>query len=228
MENESSIKEIISNALQEVRSILDADTIVGQPIRLENGMTIIPVSKVSMGFASGGLDLPQKGEDGKKNFGGGGGTGVTVAPIGFLTAYPDGKVEFLPVKQDKSTPIEQVADLINKAPDIIERIKNVLGGKKPAETEADLQASETVEQDLTDKVLQSMAKEEDLALEKEAKQQSKEDKATDKAALKEERQAAKAAKKAERAQAKEAAREAKEAKKEAERRRASFDYADED
>ena len=66
MENESSIKEIIRNALEEVRTVMDADTIVGQPVKLDNGATVIPISKVSMGFASGGLDLPNKAEaDGK-------------------------------------------------------------------------------------------------------------------------------------------------------------------
>ena len=74
MENESSIKEIIRNSLEQVRTIIDADTIVGKQIVTSSGMVIIPISKLSMGFASGGLDLPTKNDDGgKKNFGGGGG-----------------------------------------------------------------------------------------------------------------------------------------------------------
>ena len=51
MENENSMKEIIRNTLEEVRAVMDADTVIGQPIRLENGTTVIPVSKVLMGFA---------------------------------------------------------------------------------------------------------------------------------------------------------------------------------
>lgn len=129
MENENSIKEIIRNSLEEVRSILDADTVIGQPVYLENGTTIIPISRVSMGFASGGLDLPDRQAiHDRKNFGGGGGTGVTVYPVGFLTSYPDGRVEVLPLKQEYATPLEQIVDLINRAPDLIDKIREILDG----------------------------------------------------------------------------------------------------
>lgn len=127
MENESSIKEIIRNSLEQVRTIIDADTIVGKQIVTSSGMVIIPISKLSMGFASGGLDLPTKTEEGgKKNFGGGGGTGVSVVPVGFLTITPEGKVDMIPMTSEKLTPVEVVADLIYNSPDIIGRIKNVL------------------------------------------------------------------------------------------------------
>lgn len=136
MENESSMKEIIQNALEQIRTVMDADTVIGQPIRLDNGVTVIPVSKVLMGFASGGLDLPAKDKDtGKKNFGGGGGTGVTVFPIGFLTAYPDGRVEVLPMKQEPSTPIEQIADFINRTPDLVGRFKDLFAKKQEEKEE---------------------------------------------------------------------------------------------
>ena len=125
MVNESSIKEIIRNSLDQIRAIIDADTVVGKQIVTPNGVVIIPISKVSMGFASGGLDLPTKTADGTKNFGGGGGTGVTVVPVGFLSISPEGQVELIPMVADKASPIEQVADIINSAPDIINRIKNV-------------------------------------------------------------------------------------------------------
>ena len=92
MENESSIKQMINNSMQQIRQIMDADTVVGQPIKLDNGVTILPFSRVSLGFASGGLDLPARQDKARKNFGGAGGTGVTVNPIGFLVTYPDGKV----------------------------------------------------------------------------------------------------------------------------------------
>ena len=136
MENESSMKDIIQNALEQIRTVMDADTVIGQPIVLGNGVTVVPVSKVLMGFASGGLDLPAKNKDtGKKNFGGGGGTGVTVFPIGFLTAYPDGRVEMLPIKQEPSSPIEQVADFINRTPDLVGRFKDLFARKKEEKEE---------------------------------------------------------------------------------------------
>ncbi len=132
MENQSSIKEIINNAMKDVRSVMDTDTVVGQPIQLSNGITVIPVSKVSMGFASGGLDLPAS-EAAKKSFGAGGGTGVTVLPLGFLTIYPEGRVEMIPVAPTEMGPVEQIADVINRAPEIIGRIRAAFVGDEDEE-----------------------------------------------------------------------------------------------
>ena len=124
MENSSSIKEIISNSLDQIRTIIDADTVVGKEITTKSGTVIIPISTVSMGFASGGLDLPNK-QTQRKDFGGGGGTGVTVSPLGFLIITPDGRVEMLPMVQEKSGPIEQIAEILDRTPDIIDRVKSV-------------------------------------------------------------------------------------------------------
>lgn len=232
MENESSIKEIIRNALEEVRSVMDADTIVGQPVKLDNGATVIPISKVSMGFASGGLDLPGKTEQGaKKNFGGGGGTGVSVIPIGFLTAFPDGRVELLSLKPEQSTAIEQIADIINRTPEIIGKIKSIFDDKKP-EPEKAVKAAEPAvpkaepapnkpaEGDLTEKMLTRMAQDENYAAAEPIEDENDEP-AGNPRLTKEEKAAQKDAKKKEVA-------EQKKVKREVARRRASFDYADED
>ena len=122
MENESSIKQMIHNSMQQIREIMDADTVTGQPIKLDNGVTIIPFSKVSLGFASGGLDLPAKQEKVRKNFGGAGGTGVTVNPIGFLVTYPDGKVE-------------QIAEILNRAPEVVGKLKELFDDVDAARNE---------------------------------------------------------------------------------------------
>ena len=123
MEKESSIKEMIRSSLDQVRTIIDADTIVGKQIITPSGVVIIPISKVSMGFASGGLDIPSKTSDRQKAFGGGGGTGVTVSPIGFLTVSPTGEVNLIPMAADKPGPFDQIADLISSAPTMINRVK---------------------------------------------------------------------------------------------------------
>ncbi len=126
MENESCIKDILSSSLNQVRTIVDADTVIGKQIVTPSGVVIIPVSKVSMGFATGGIDIPTKTDlTNNKSFGGGGGTGVTVAPIGFLTVTPEGEVSLIPMVSDKPSAIEQLADLINSTPDLITRIKNI-------------------------------------------------------------------------------------------------------
>lgn len=177
MENESSIKQIINSSLEQIRTIIDADTVVGKQITTPSGTVIIPISKISMGFASGGLDLPGE-KDNAKNFGGGGGTGVTVNPIGFLTIYPDGKVEMLPLVQDKATPIEQVADLLDHAPDILTRIKSVFEGAK----ESDAEEAAPLE-DAYDEMLQADLAAEEVLSPKEMKKRAKlEAKAAKKAA----------------------------------------------
>ncbi|MBQ9132404.1 MAG: hypothetical protein IJX62_08040 [Clostridia bacterium] len=146
MEHESSVKDIITNSLEQIKTVIDANTVVGNQITTPSGTVIIPISRLSMGFASGGLDLPAKNEAGSKNFGGGGGTGVSVVPIGFLTVYPDGRVEMLPMNPEKSTPIEQVADILDHTPDIIARIKDVFAGVSAAREEATEEAPDAMEQ----------------------------------------------------------------------------------
>lgn len=130
MEYETSIKELLSTALRDARTAMDTDTVVGDPICLDNGITVIPLSKVAMGFASGGLDFPSNRHDSRKNFGGGGGTGVTITPIGFLTIYPEGRVEVIPVAPTEMGPVEQIADMISRAPEIINRIRSVITGEE--------------------------------------------------------------------------------------------------
>ncbi len=131
MQHETPIKELLNTALRDARTVMDTDTVVGDPICLDNGITIIPLSKVAMGFASGGLDFPSNSRlDSRKNFGGGGGTGVTVTPMGFLTIYPEGRVEVIPVAPTEMGPVDQIADVISRAPEIINRIRAVLSGEE--------------------------------------------------------------------------------------------------
>lgn len=121
----NKIQEIIKESLENIRSIIDANTVIGTPMETSNGVTIIPVSKVTMGFASGGVDFDGKNtSNANKNFGGGGGTGLSVQPVGFLVISHEGRVEMINVGQraPKDT-IEQVADLLERTPDIVYRLK---------------------------------------------------------------------------------------------------------
>ena len=89
---ESKINDIIKVSLEKIKDIVGAETIIGSPIETAAGTTIIPVSKVAVGFASGGLDYDADKQDKDKkpsllasaSFSGGGGTGISVSPIGFL------------------------------------------------------------------------------------------------------------------------------------------------
>ena len=123
------INEIMTAALDKIRSLADAQTIIGAPISTPGGPTVIPVSKVSVGFASGGLDYNGKAPEKAKNFGGGGGTGISVTPVAFLVISPTGAVEMLSVNT-AADPVEKIASLVDKTPDIVERLKAVFAKKK--------------------------------------------------------------------------------------------------
>ena len=181
----TSLKDIINSSLDQVRSIIDADTVVGKEITTASGTSIIPISKVSMGFASGGLDLSESG----KNCTAGSGTGVTVSPLGFLVISADGKVEMLPMTQDAATPLEQIADFIGQAPSIINRIKAVFADEYEEITEeTDVEAAEAaveakLEADKAEEAAEEAAapvaevsKKEQKKLDKEAKKAAKAEK----------------------------------------------------
>ena len=138
MANENKIPEIIRSSMESIRTMVDANTVVGDPIATEGGTTIIPISKISIGIASGGVDYNPKKEAQPRpqNFGGGGGTGLTVSPIGFLIVDRHGSVEFININQKgKPDPVDQIADLVERTPDIIAKIKDLFAkdGKKDEE-----------------------------------------------------------------------------------------------
>ena len=80
--SEKSAGAILSATIEKIRDLVDTSTIIGEPIYAEGGVTIIPVSKVTYGFASGGADFPSK--NANELFGGGGGAGVTITPVALI------------------------------------------------------------------------------------------------------------------------------------------------
>ena len=136
MANENKIPEIIKSSMENVRSLVDANTVVGDPIITSSGTTIIPISKISVGVATGGVDYNPKKENQPKpqNFGGGGGTGLSVAPVGFLIIDGKGDVEFINVAaKGKPDPVDQIADFVERTPEIIAKIKELFS-KEPKPT----------------------------------------------------------------------------------------------
>ena len=124
MSNEQTkVKALVTSAMDKIHEMADANTILGDPVKLDKGVTIIPVSKISYGFASGGTDLPTKTE--KEFFGGGSGAGVTVTPLGFLV-ISDGKVELLQLNLDygtKSAVVDMVPEVFNKISSLFKKDK---------------------------------------------------------------------------------------------------------
>ena len=136
MANENKIPEIIRSSLENIRAMVDANTVVGEPINTAPGTIIIPISKITVGFATGGLDFNSKTEAPmKQNFGGGGGTGLNIIPIGFLVVDKDGDVELLNVgMKPASDPVEQLSELVDRAPELIAKLKEAFK-KQPEDAE---------------------------------------------------------------------------------------------
>lgn len=133
--SENKLQEIIQSSLENIRSMIDANTVIGNPISTPSGTVIIPVSKISMGFASGGMDFNGKNEEAMRarlqNFGGGGGTGLSISPVGFLVVGADGSVDMINVGMEtQSGAIEQVAGVIERSPEIIAKIRSVFSKDK--------------------------------------------------------------------------------------------------
>ncbi len=126
---EHPIGSLMDTTMEKIKEMMDVNTIIGEPITSPDGTLIIPVSKVSYGFAAGGSDLPTKKEN-KDCFGGGSGAGVTIQPVAFLTVY-QGDVRLVSVDREEGT-----ADkLVNMIPDVLKKVKGVF--KKDKSESAD-------------------------------------------------------------------------------------------
>ena len=120
--SEIPLKQIIQSSLENLKQVIDVDNVIGKPIPLDGGGVVIPVSKVALGFTSGGVDF-----DGKKtqntHFGGGSGAGMTIQPVAFLVVRGD-DVRLINVNQPAAAGIVgTVNDLIDRAPAMIEKLK---------------------------------------------------------------------------------------------------------
>ena len=135
MANENRFDTMFKSSFENIKSMLDSNTVMGTPVQIAGGTTIIPISKLSVGFATGGVDTganPQK----SAKFGGGGGSGMSVTPVGFLVVDKNGKTEFISVEgKTAPDPVEQACDLLDRTPDIIQKVKNIFDGEKSSENE---------------------------------------------------------------------------------------------
>ena len=141
MDYSAKISEIMKNSLSGIGDLVDTGTIVGDPIKTDDGTTIIPIIKVSLGSTCGGFERNGKGVLSDKNaaglggaFTGGGGTGLTMSPVGFLVVKSNGAVELLSLAAANSAStsvdiIDRVADFIERSPEIVKKVKGILGKK---------------------------------------------------------------------------------------------------
>ncbi len=127
MEN-SNIGNLMDITMQKIHEMVDVNTVVGKPITTPDGITVIPVSKVSYAFASGGSDFRVKDKPG---FGGGNGAGVKIEPIGFLVVK-DGNIRMVSITPPANNTIDRV---IEKAPELMDTVESFLKKRTGGEGE---------------------------------------------------------------------------------------------
>ncbi len=115
--SENNIKSVMDTTMDKLRTMVDADTIIGTPVVVGN-ITLVPVSRVSFGLATGGSDFPNK--NGQQLFGGGGGAGVTVNPVAFICINGE-NVHMMPVYSEMNS----IDKAINMAPELIDKVKSL-------------------------------------------------------------------------------------------------------
>ncbi len=115
---EQSAAGILATTIEKVRQLVDVSTIIGEPIHLSEEITVIPVSKVTYGFASGGADFPSKSN--AELFGGGGGAGVTINPVAFLV-LKDGEVTLKHITANDNA----AERIVNMIPDVIDKVSGI-------------------------------------------------------------------------------------------------------
>ncbi len=121
--SEHPINNLMSTVMENIKGMIDVDTVIGEPVETSNGTMIIPISRVGFGFAAGGSDIPSKAGD--KSFGGGSGAGVSISPVGFLVVTPD-QIKMVPVTSG-STPVDKIIDYI---PVAIGKVNDMINKKR--------------------------------------------------------------------------------------------------
>lgn len=116
MEKKSPLHDLMNATVEKVHEMVDANNIVGEPITTPDGVTLIPISRVSFGFGSGGGDYGKTA--GKENFGGGGGAGVKIDPVAFLV-IKDGTTRVMPVAVPPVSSVERIVDM---APELVDKL----------------------------------------------------------------------------------------------------------
>lgn len=118
---ETPVNKIMENTLEKMREMVDVSTIIGDPITTD-GTTLIPVSKVSYGFTSGGTDLPSK--QNAELFGGGGGGGISITPVAFIVIQND-KVRMMQINNYSSSADRAIAMI----PELVDQISQLVKSK---------------------------------------------------------------------------------------------------
>ena len=126
MEN-NKLDSLMRSTMEKIHEMADTNTIVGEPINTPDGVTLIPISKISFGFGSGGGDNGKNAAD--KNFSGGSGAGVKIDPVAFLV-IKDGITRVMPVAVPPMSTVDRVIDMV---PDLMDKVEKYFDKKKEKE-----------------------------------------------------------------------------------------------
>ncbi len=125
-----NLPNMLDNTIAKIREMVDANSVIGEPITTADGVTVIPVSKISVGLAGGGSDFVSKNLNHHENpFGGGVGAGVKVTPVAFLV-IKEGNVRMIPVATPANTTADRIVEMV---PDTIDKIVGVFESHKKEE-----------------------------------------------------------------------------------------------
>ena len=127
MENNNQLSSLMRSTMEKIHEMVDTNTIVGEPITTPDGVTLIPISKVSFGFGSGGGDYGKT--PAEKGFGGGSGAGVKIDPVAFLV-IKDGVTRVMPVAVPPMSTVDRVIDMV---PDLMDKVEKYFDKKKEKE-----------------------------------------------------------------------------------------------
>lgn len=122
-----NLPNMLENTIAKIREMVDVNSVVGEPITTQDGVTIIPVSKISVGLGGGGSDFVSKNVNHHENpFGGGVGAGVKVTPVAFLV-IKEGNVRMIPVATPANTTADRLVELV---PDTLDKIASFIDSRK--------------------------------------------------------------------------------------------------
>ena len=143
--SENQLNGFLGVTMDKIKEMVDVNTVIGDPIPTQDGTTVIPISRVSYGFVSGGTDLPSKAQPNKGLFAGGSGAGITITPIAFL-AVKNGSVRILQIEPYFS-PVDRA---LEKIPDVMDKLNALVQnfrGEQPSQEEPQPQGEEILPQE---------------------------------------------------------------------------------
>ena len=121
------LNEMITSSMAKIKDMIDVNTVIGDPITTPDGVMLIPITKVSVGYGGGGSDFVTKNYPANRDnaFGGGAGAGVTITPMAFVVIRGE-SVRMLPIAEPASTSVDRIVEMV---PDILDRVEALL--RKP-------------------------------------------------------------------------------------------------